>query len=161
MIFDVAQICLNGHVVNASSGRFPDWNAKFCKQCGSQTIKACPSCGIPIRGSEKVSWMAADAVEPYSRPSFCIECGKPYPWTEAALRAAHELIELADEIEATDKENLATDLPDLVRDTPRTPVAATRFKKIIVKLGGGIASALRDIAVDVASEAAKKIILSP
>jgi hypothetical protein len=40
-------------------------------------------------------------------------------------------------------------------------VAATRFRKIAAKLGGSVASALRDIAVDVASEAAKKIIVGP
>jgi hypothetical protein len=71
-------------------------------------------------------------------------------------RSREELIELSDDIEASDKEILVADLPDLARETPRTQVAATRFRKIAAKLGGSVASALRDIAVDVASEAASK-----
>jgi hypothetical protein len=161
VMFDVAQICLNGHVINASAGRFPHSNAKFCEACGSQTIVACPACRSPIKGEPKVSWMAADAVPPYRCPSFCTECGAPYPWTETKLKTAGELIGLSDDLAATEKEALIADLPDLVRDNPRTQVAATRFKKIAAKVGGGIASALRDIVVDVSSEAAKKIILGP
>jgi hypothetical protein len=105
--------------------------------------------------------MAADAVPPYTCPSFCEDCGNPYPWTQARLGAAKELIELSDDIEASDKEILIADLADLARETPGTQVAATRFRKIAAKLGGSVASALRDIAVDVASEAAKKIIVGP
>jgi hypothetical protein len=76
-------------------------------------------------------------------------------------RSREELIELSDDIEASDKEILVADLPDLARETPRTQVAATRVRKSAAKLGGSVASALRDIAVDVASEAAKKIIVGP
>jgi hypothetical protein len=108
-----------------------------------------------------VSWMASDAVPPYTCPSFCEDCGSPYPWTQSKLVAARELIELSDDIEAYDKEILVAGLPDLARETPKTKVAATRFRKIAVRLGGSVASALRDIAVDVASEAAKKIIVGP
>ena len=105
--------------------------------------------------------MASDAVPPYTCPSFCEDCGSPYPWTQLRLGAAQELIELSDDIEAPDKEILVADLPDLARETPRTQVAATSFRKIAAKLGGSVASVLRDIAVDVASEAAKKIIVGP
>jgi hypothetical protein len=73
------------------------------------------------------------------------------------MNAARDLISLSD-LDDADKEALTTDLPDLAQDTPRTKVAATRFKKLVAKLGGGVASAVRDIVVDVASEAAKKTI---
>ena len=94
-------------------------------------------------------------------PWFCHNCGKPYPWTESRIQAAKELIELEDKFSDAEKIALAADLPDLIRDTPRTQVAATRFKKLAAKAAGGVASALRDIIVDVASEAAKKTILGP
>ena len=49
-------------------------------------------------------------------------------------------------------------LDDLVRDTPGTTVAATRFKRIATKAGGGAASAFKEILFSVVSETAKKIL---
>ncbi len=49
-------------------------------------------------------------------------------------------------------------LDDIVRDTPKTTVAATRFKRILAKAGTGAGQAFRDILVDVISETAKKMI---
>lgn len=95
----------------------------------------------------------------YRAPAFCHNCGRAYPWTDSKIEVAKELIALAEKLGDAEKAALTADLPDLVRDTPRTQVAATRFKKLATKVGGGITSALRDIVVDVASEAAKKIIL--
>jgi hypothetical protein len=40
-----------------------------------------------------------------------------------------------DELSPDDKELLKGSLDDLVADTPRTPLAATRFKKLVAKLG--------------------------
>jgi len=53
--FDVGQVCLNGHKINASSKRRPEFNSHFCKDCGESTITACPKCGTqplrdPVRG---------------------------------------------------------------------------------------------------------------
>jgi hypothetical protein len=146
-LFDFAQICMNGHVINSVAGQTPAWNRKFCGSCGAKTITQCFSRQSPIRGEPRVSWMASDAVPPYTCPSFCKDCGSPYPWTQSKLVAARELIELSDDIEASDKEILVADLPDLARETPKTKVAAIRFRKIAFRLGGSVASALRDIAV--------------
>ena len=46
----------------------------------------------------------------------------------------------------------------ITTDTPRTKVAATRLGKFLRKMGKGTAQAIRDVAVDIASEAAKKIL---
>ena len=93
-----------------------------------------------------------------SAPAFCSSCGKPYPWTEAKLKAAKELSDEIEDIDTEEREILKKSLDDIIRDTPQTPVAATRFKNIISKVGKPIAGAIRDIVVDIASEAAKKII---
>lgn len=47
---------------------------------------------------------------------------------------------------------------DIMLDTSQTPVAATRYKRLVAKAGKVAADAFRDILVDVLSEAAKKII---
>ena len=46
-----------------------------------------------------------------------------------------------------------------MKDSPATRVAATRIKKVVLKVGGPLGESLRSLLVDIASETAKKIIL--
>jgi len=48
------------------------------------------------------------------------------------------------------------DLVELTKDSPKVQVASIRFKKVMGKVGNSIASSVREIVVDVLSEAAKK-----
>ena len=92
-------------------------------------------------------------------PSFCPDCGKPYPWTKAKLKAAMELTDLLEDLSPEDREILKKSFDDIVRDTPQTKVAATQFKRLLPKIGKIMAEQLRELVVDIASETAKKIIL--
>lgn len=164
--YDIARICPNGHLigfelVDLGRPRLREFGDNYCEKCGCKTITECPSCHTAIRGRPRISWMAADALTSYDVPAFCRACGKPYPWMEKKIAVTKERIEQLDELAEAEKAALTADLPDLIRDTARTEVAAMRFKKLAAKVGGGMASALRDIVVDVLSEAAKKIILGP
>jgi len=115
---------------------------------------------------EKLDRMVLEALTPPPKtildyatlPSFCPDCGKPYPWTEAKLKAAQELSDELDNLSSEERNLLKKSLDDIVRDTPQTTVAATRFKKLVAKAGKVAADGFRDILVDVLSEAAKKII---
>jgi len=91
-------------------------------------------------------------------PIFCPDCGKPYPWTEAKLKAAQELSDELDNLSPEEREMLKKSLNDIVRDTPQTTVAATRFKRLVAKAGKAAAGGFWDILKDVLSETAKKII---
>lgn len=153
---DVAQICLNGHVVNCSTKASPQFNQKFCAACGQPTITGCQQCNNPIQGAYHAPNFSPFSFE--QAPAFCSSCGDPYPWTQAKLTAARELALELDELNDTERQALSRSLDDLIRDTPSTPVAANRFKKLMVKVGNESAAALRNILVDIASEAAKKII---
>ena len=95
---------------------------------------------------------------PYRPPKFCGECGTPFPWTETALSAAKEYTDDLDELSAEEKYALKGPFDDLTSDTPRTPVAANRFKKFIAKVGPVAGSVLQKIVETVATEAAKKSI---
>ena len=64
-----------------------------------------------------------------------------------------------DGLTAQEREDLQKSLPDLLRDVPNTPVAATRFKKILLKVKGKGGELVWEILKDVASETATKIIL--
>ena len=152
--YDVAQICINGHVINPSYSSFPQFNQKFCDTCGAPTIINCGYCNTTIRGR----YHGHITIAEFKPPSFCHECGKPYPWTESKLKAAKELSDEFENLTPEERETLKKSLDDIVRDTPQTPVASTRFKKIVAKAGKVAADGLRDILVDIASEAAKKII---
>ena len=94
----------------------------------------------------------------YRRPSFCHKCGKPYPWTEATLRAAQELSDEIEGLTHAERNVLKRSLDDIVRDTPQTTVAATRFKRLAAKSGKAAAEGFRNILIDVVSGTAKKII---
>jgi hypothetical protein len=152
--YDVAQICLNGHVTNSSSGRSPEFNQKFCRSCGASTITKCPDCTADIRGYCHVPGVIG--FQEVTAPPFCVDCGAAYPWTKGRLDAARELAMEQDLLTSDEREILAKSLDDLVRDTPRTGLATMRFKKLAAKAGSAAASGLKDILVSVVTDAAKK-----
>jgi hypothetical protein len=134
----------------------PQFKKKFCDKCGAPTITNCQNCDTPIRGGYHSDFIG---FFDYTPPSFCHDCGKPYPWTEAKLKAAQELTDLLEDLSPEEREILKKSFDDIVRDTPQTTVAATRFKKLVAKAGKVAAEQLRELVVDIASETAKKIIL--
>jgi hypothetical protein len=154
--YDTAQICRNGHLVSEFAVSQPQGLKKFCDSCGAPTISSCQSCHTPIRGHYHVPGVIG--FFGFSAPSFCHNCGKEYPWMEATLEAAKELSDELDDLSPEEKETLKKSIDDIVRDTPRTTLAATRFKKLIGKAGKGAAEGFKDILVDVLSESAKKML---
>lgn len=94
-------------------------------------------------------------------PSYCHNCGSPFPWTAARLQAAKDLADELDELDNEDREILKSSLDDISSDAPGTEVATVRIKRIMTKLSGTGAEMLRKVVVDVASEAVKKIFLGP
>ena len=152
--YDVAQICSSGHVVNDSVRAFSQNNRQFCDKCGSPTITSCPNCSKEIRGR----WHFENVVGaiPYVRPAYCSNCGKPFPWTERAINAAQqyasEVITLSDE----ERGELSRSIPDLVHDSPSATISQSKFKRLVTKAGKETAGVLREILINVASDAAKK-----
>lgn len=153
--FDTAQICLNGHVATAYFETSAEFRQKYCDRCGAETITQCPSCKKPIRGGYRSrGW----APVPYQVPSFCIECGHSFPWTEAKIVAAMELAQELGSLDKDDQAILKQSIDDMVQDKPTTQVAVVRFKKIMKKVGQEGATMFREILVDVVSETAKKLL---
>ena len=155
--YDLAQICLNGHVINSYARSSPGFNQKCCVKCGAATVTSCQHCKSDIRGKYN-SQDAFSVIGIYHTPSFCHECGKPYPWTEMKIEAARELAQELEGLTPEEKEALTKSIDDIVSDSPRTALGATRFKKIMMKVGKEGVSALKNILVDIVSEAAKKTI---
>jgi hypothetical protein len=124
--YDAALICPNGHVVNARANTQRQHNQKFCDKCGEAVLIKCAGCSAPIRGR----YYGGNMSMPYTVPSYCFNRGEQFAWSRRKL--------------------------DLMRDTPQTKVAETRFKRLIKKAGNHAYEGMRDILVDVLSEAAKK-----
>ena len=118
---------------------------------------ACPSCSEPIKGYYHVSGVIS-AGSDFNIPAYCSKCGKAYPWTQARLDAAGQLVQESELLDAEEKAQLIETFGEITADSPRTQVAATRANRLMKKAGTTVAGALRDIFVDIASEAAKKIL---
>lgn len=152
--YDTAQICPNGHVTNNHVSGSPQRNQDYCERCGEQNLLACPDCNQQIRGTRHRVSISLDR---FQVPAHCGSCGSPYPWTKKKIAAAIELASL--ELSEEDAEEFITSVNEIARDTPSAQVGATRIKGLLVKAGPAAAQVIRDIVVDVASEAAKKILL--
>jgi len=130
---------------------------KFCEKCGAATIMACPSCKASIKGHYFVPGVIGIGEE-LKTPAFCYNCRKAYPWTETKIEAAHELAQELEDLSSEDRETLTKSIDDIVSDSPRTVLGATRFKKIMAKIGKEGAAAFKEILIGVVSEGANKAI---
>jgi hypothetical protein len=151
---DHAQVCLNGHIVNPNVEDTPQDNRTFCGRCGAATILACPSCDAPLDGT----YYGGFTIIPSHPENFCHGCGRPYPWTEAALKAARELADELDDLSPEERETLKKSLDDIVADTPRTQLAVNRVKGLLGKAGQEAAGTFKGIVVSIVTEAAKKML---
>lgn len=156
--FDVAQICLNGHIINYHAKNESFLNKDFCTSCGEKTITQCQCCTHEIRGEYSgSSWYGYDAYSGlFNCPSYCEKCGKAFPWTLSRIEAAQELARELEGLTEEEREILANSINDIVKDSPRTIVATTRFKKVVSKVGLPVANAFKEILTDVVSETVKK-----
>ena len=150
------QVCVNGHVVNPGVECSPHKTADFCADCGAATVQACSNCKTPIRGELYLEGLGP--IGGYEPPNHCHSCGTPFPWTKAKLEAAKEHALEIDGLDDNEKAQLQGAIEDLAVGGARTELGATRFNKLMKKAGQTVGSGLYKVAVDVASEAAKKLL---
>lgn len=166
--YDVAQVCLNGHMINDTYQSRPEFSKRFCPLCGAKTITACPACEEPIQGAVQSQFSMRGSrylnrpptlqtmTSRASVPIYCHNCGKRFPWTAERIAAAQALAEELDELSAAEKLLLQSSIDDLVSDTPKTTVAVARFKKLMSKTGRQAAEGFKSVLIDVVTEVVKK-----
>ena len=150
--YDVMQVCLNGHKASEYAKTMPQFSKPHCPTCGEQTIKACPECQASIHGHYHSSGVISISETPV--PNNCYNCGTAYPWRQAAIANAIEVLEM----DLTGQD--AMEMPDLVRaialETPRAEIAALKLKRMLPKLGKATYDVAIKVISDLASETAKK-----
>lgn len=154
--YHVAQICLNGDCISDRIDDSEELSQKYCKKCGAKTITACPNCNAPIRGDYETDGIAVLGWE-YKVPAFCCECGSPYPWTKSALEAAEQLIKEDDKLTDDIKNKVIESLPDIISETPKTQLAASRFKRALISAGKFTVDGMRQFAIEFGCELALRI----
>lgn len=112
-----------------------------------------------IRGRYEVPDVVFITANKTPAPSYCYNCGNPYPWTESALESAKELLALENILSQDELDYFNENMPSITVDTPKTKVVATKLNMYISKASSVVGSTLKDIIVEIGSETAKKIIL--
>lgn len=153
--YRTAQICINGHCITDAYDAYPQHRQAFCDKCGAATITSCPSCHANIRGAYHEPDICVLGGR-YNVPAYCYSCGKPYPWTQAAIEAATALVEEEESLSQAEQTRLVEVLPDIITETPKTQLAIVRFKKALLSAGKFTADGLRQFAIDFGCELAKK-----
>ena len=152
--YNLAQICINGHIITSCFDTAPELRKNFCSICGAKTITHCSSCNAPIHGKYEVPDMFIIG-EPPDVDSYCYNCGEPYPWTEARLQSAELVIKEEDAFDEALKYSLISSLPDVISETPKTNLAIVRMKKALLKAGSVTAECLRQFIIDFGCELIK------
>lgn len=127
----------------------------FCEKCGAKMLSKCPSCGNSIKEWHRPDYFVAGKPR-YERASYCKNCGKPYPWTQAALDAGNDLVLELEELDVLQRQKLAESLPDIITETPKTQVAVVRVRKAMLSVGKFAADSIRQFIIDFGCELAKK-----
>lgn len=141
--------CLNGHSI-ATVKLTEESPRQFCTECGNGVISACQNCQEPIDPTIKMK-----------RPAYCGGCGKPFPWTEAAVQAANEYTDEIEELSPEDKVALKETFPDLTTDTSRTPLAMKQFNRILSGAGSMAKEMVTKILTDVMTDSVKNFLSGP
>jgi hypothetical protein len=155
--YKTAAVCRQGHAATDHLELSPELAGKFCKECGGEILTACPSCGSRIRGHYHVSGVFS--THDYAPPNYCEDCGKPFPWIEEKLRVASALTDELESVSDADRAKIKVSLGEITRDTPGTSLAVIRLKKMLGTAKDAVGQAVWKVAIDIATEAAKKALL--
>lgn len=148
--YENATICINGHVASSDTANY----RKHCKQCGQETISVCQKCDSSIQGYYFVPGIIG--FSDYNRPSYCHDCGSPYPWTEQLINNAIELISLDEELPSDIKDVIKSSLPDLIVETPSAPLAVAKYRKYMSQANDYTRDGIKNLLIDIVSETIKK-----
>lgn len=147
--YDVAQVCLNGHVITEMAGDHPEYKRERCDKCGASTICNCQNCNEPIQGYYHSGVLG---VFDYDPPRFCQKCGDPMPWIKSKLETAQEIVGLMDTLDEQEQNDLTQSVEELVRETTKIAIAKVKLKRYLKKVDSDISDSLSEVLDEILSE---------
>lgn len=150
--FETALACANGHVITATLRAEPKKKASFCSTCGEPTVSACSRCSKPLKGAywrEELGYLLGG----YRLPNYCDECGEPFEWTKRLISEATAAIRRSEQVSSADVEQFATDLPEIIKQSSKAVAATSRARSVLQRVGASTRQVVRDIFVQVVSNA--------
>ena len=94
----------------------------------------------------------------YIAPWYCHSCGNPYPWTEKILNNATELLSLDEGLDSSAKELIKNAIPNLLVDTPETPISIANYRNGMSKAGQIVKDSMFQLLSNVLSETIKNVL---
>ena len=157
--YDIAQICLNGHIRNSGIRCHPEKSEEYCSECGAETITRCPSCESDIKGGSISEMWTGEAVSQglFSPPNHCIHCGKAYPWTESKIATAIQILMEFGNLGDEEKATIEKDINNIAKDIPEAELSARRLRRI----WENCKNAGYEVIMEFASRTAAKILKQP
>lgn len=152
------QVCLNGHQKTFFAKSY-NGNSEYCEKCGEKLISTCLECNNPILGYKFEDGVIGFAPNKMDVPYYCRYCGKAYPWTKSIIDNAIEAFEL-DNLSEKEIELLKNAIPDLLIETPKTPISQVKFKKIYDKASKVAKNTIYNVLIDVLSESVSRVIFN-
>ena len=154
--YDVCQVCLNGHIRNDSIKLHPGASEDYCAQCGEKTITQCPECSVEIRGAQFILYRSTPQLceSLNTAPAYCLNCGKPYPWTNSKIMTAIQIFAEFGNLDEEDKKTIEQDIHNIAKDMPQAELSAMRIKRIWEKYS----KVGYEIIMEFASRTAAKIL---
>ena len=167
--YDVAQICENGDLITSRANNEPVKCSPYCPICAAKTIKACPECKTPIRGSyaRNVYRSSSNLSAPkmstyyygvYKIPCYCHNCGAPYPWTTKRINEFNSVVDMTAGVTTDEKEDLKSSFPHVLADNAQTVSSSLKIRNKLDKISSSAAGPLKEILTKVATAGALKFL---
>lgn len=154
---DIAQICINGHIINELYLSSPEDNRDYCNGCGAETITKCTKCHKPIKGNY-ITDMPMFRIENFSLPKYCEYCGSPFPWTITMISLIKDLIYLTDNLTQDQKSDFLSAIEELIKGTPKCIIANVKFRKYIKIVDAETAVNVNEILKEILVEPVRDLV---
>ena len=161
--YDVAQVCLGGHMVTITAWRHPSTTSPFAPRVAGRRPRSARTVRSPSKGSTRcltaVRCSLGSQVPSAARTSATLAV-PPIHGLPRLSRAPNCWLRNSTCFDQPDRHALAL-IPDLVHEGPRTAAATERFRRLVSKAGEAVPELMKDLLVNVAAESVRKALWGP